>query len=106
MTGLPPLEKLLAYDRHLEGEAFTRRVMGQAARRSHRGHRGWILGGSALLSLAVVMGIKPDNFTMFADLHFPLHFLSDAAAVPVGSLVAGLLVAALMVGASKTIDNI
>jgi hypothetical protein len=103
MTGLPPLDKLLAYDRHLEGEAFTRRVMGRAAR---RGHRGWILGGSALLSLAVVMGIKPDNFTMFADLHIPLHLLSVAASVPMGGLVVALLIVALMVGTSKTVDSI
>jgi hypothetical protein len=104
MTGLPPLDKLLAYDRHLEGEAFTRTVMSRAARRSHRG---WILGGSALLSFAVVMGIKPDNFTMFADFHLPLHFLSDAAAsMSAGGLIAALLVAALVVGTGKTIDNI
>jgi hypothetical protein len=103
MTGLPPLDKLLAYDRHLEGEAFTRRVMTRAAR---RGHRGWILGSSALLSLAIVMGIKPDNFTMFADLRLPLHFLSDVtASVSAGGLVAALLVAALVVGTGKTIDS-
>jgi hypothetical protein len=103
MTDLPPLDKLLAYDRHLEGEAFTRKVMAQAAR---RGHRGWILGGSALLSLAVAMGIKPDNFTMFADLRLPLHLLDNvAASVSASGLVAALLVAALVVGTGKTIDS-
>ncbi|APG05678.1 hypothetical protein BJI69_18405 [Luteibacter rhizovicinus DSM 16549] len=104
MSGLPPLDELLAYDRHLEGEAFTRRVMGRAAR---RGHRGWILGGSILLALAVVLGIKPDHFTMFADIQLPWHVLSDVVAtVPTGGLVVALAVVALMVGAGKTVDSL
>lgn len=104
MSGLPPLDELLAYDRHLEGEAFTRAVMSRTARRSHRA---WILGGAALLSLAVAMAIKPDDFTLFADFHLPLHLLSDAAvSVSAGGLVAALLVAALVIGTSKTIDSI
>ena len=107
MTGLPPLEELLAYDRHLEGEAFIRGVMGQAVRRSHRRRRGWILGGSAVFALAVAMGIKPDNFTMFANLHLPLQRVGDlAAAVPASGLIVVLLITALVVGASKTVDSI
>lgn len=103
MSDLPPLDKLLAYDRHLEGEAFTRRVM---IRTSRRGRRRWILGGSALVSLAVVMGIKPDNFTLLGDFHLPPVFLDATASVPAGGLVLVLLVTALVVGASKTVDSL
>jgi multisubunit Na+/H+ antiporter MnhC subunit len=81
--------------------------MDQAVRRSHRRRRGWILAGSAVLALAVVMGIKPDNFTMFADLHFPLQRVGDlAAAVPASGLIVVLLITALVIGASKTVDNL
>jgi hypothetical protein len=104
MSGLPPLDELLAYDRHLEGEAFTRSVMARAARRSHRV---WILGGSMLLAVAVVVGIKPDHFTMLTDIRLPWHVLSDVVAtVPTGGLVAALAVAALMVGAGKAVDGL
>ena len=82
MSGLPPLDELLAYDRHLEGEAFTRSVMARAARRSHRV---WILGGSMLLAVAVVVGIKPDHFTMLTDIRLPWHVLtSSPRCQPVG----------------------
>lgn len=98
------LESLLTYDSPLEGEAFTQQVMSRAVRRSQRG---WVLAGSALCSVAVAMAIKPDRFTFVSQLHPPLHLLSDmAAAVPAGGMVALLLVAALVVGASKTADSI
>lgn len=100
----PSLDSLLAYKGQLQGEAFTCQVTSRAVRRSRRV---WVLAGSALCSVAVAMAIKPDRFTFFSGFHLPLHLLSDmAAALHAGGMVALLLVAALVVGASKTADSI
>ncbi len=100
----PPLASLLAYERQLDGDAFTRQVMGRAVRRSRRG---WVLLGSLICSLAVAIGIRPDNFTFLSGIHLPLGTLSAlAASVPAGGVIAMLLIAVLMIGASKTADSI
>jgi hypothetical protein len=101
---VPSLTSLLAYERQLDGHAFTRQVMGRAV---HRGYRGWILFASTVCSLTVAIGIKPDNFTFLSGIRLPVGTLSAiAASVPAGGLVAMLLVGVLMVGASKTADSI
>lgn len=101
----PSLEQLLRYERHLEGEAFTRNLLAVAVRRRHR--RTWILLGSAVSAMATTVAVKPDNFTFFSNLQMPLQgVIEAAAALPAGGLLAMLLVSLLVMGMSKTVNSI
>lgn len=103
--GLPPMEELLRYERHLEGEAFTSSVLAIAAQRSQR--RVWVLVGAAILAVATVLAIKPEQFTFFSNFNLPLQGVSEVlAALPVGGVLAMLLVSFLIVGISNTVDSI
>lgn len=101
----PNLEQLLRYERHLEGETFTRNVLAIAARRRHR--RAWILLGALGLATAATVAIKPDKFTFISNLHLPLQDVSaSVATLPAGGLLAMLLVSILIIGISKTVNSI
>ncbi|MDQ3289019.1 MAG: hypothetical protein M3Q42_12340 [Pseudomonadota bacterium] len=103
--GLPPMEELLRYERHLEGEAFTRGVLAVAAQRNQR--RVWVLAGAAILAVATVLAIKPERFTFLSNFNLPLQGASEIlAALPVGGVLAMLLVSFLVVGISNTVDSI
>lgn len=102
---LPSMEQLLRYNRQLDGDAFTRQVLAVAAHRRRR--RVWILSAAAALAPVAIIAIKPDKFSYFSNLHFPLQGVSETvAALPVGGLLAMLLVSILVMGVSKTVDSI
>lgn len=101
----PGLEQLLSYERHLEGEAFTRSVLAATARRGRR--RSWILTGAVVSATAGTIAVKPDEFTVFSNLHLLLQGVSESiATLPAGGLLAMLLVSLLVMGISKTINSI
>ncbi|WP_250464914.1 hypothetical protein [Microbulbifer litoralis] len=104
MTG-PSLEQLLSYKRHLEGDAFTRNVLDDAFRR--RNLRRWVLLGTTLSATATTIAVKPDKFTFLSNLQLPLRGVGEAVtALPIGGLMAMLLVSLLVMGMSKTINGI
>jgi hypothetical protein len=101
----PGLEQLLSYERHLEGEAFTRNVLAVEARRRRR--RAWILTGAVVSATAATVAVKPDEFTFLSNLHLPLQGVSESMTMlPAGGLLAMLLVSLLVMGISKTINSI
>ncbi|QQP97289.1 hypothetical protein [Lysobacter enzymogenes] len=100
----PGLDQLLGYERHLEGEAFTRNVLAAAAQR--RRSRRWILLGSAAVAAAATLALKPEKFTFLSNIELPQGVSESVAALPVSGLLAMLLVSLLVVGISKTVDSI
>ena len=101
----PSLEQLLSYERHLEGEAFTRNVLAVATHRRHR--RAWILLGAVVSATAATVAVKPDKFTFLSNLQLPLQGVGETVAtLPAGGLMAMLLVPLLVMGMSKTVNSI
>ena len=102
---LPSLDRVLRYENHLPGGAFVNGVMKTAARRRRR--RNLVLGASAAISAALTAAIMPENFALPWNLDVVLERVGDgAASVSSGGLMALLLATILLIGASRTIDNI
>lgn len=103
--GLPPFDRILRYEKHLPGDAFVKGVMTAAVRRRRR--RTLVLAASAAIAAAVTAAIMPDNFTLPWDLGLALERIGgSAASVSSGGIMALLFATILLIGASRTIDNI
>jgi len=103
--GHPSMERLLRYERHLEGEAFTQKVMAQAATR--RRQRSWVLAGASLASVLGVVTLAPGAFTRVSDHPVPWHLLGAGVALPsMGVLLAVSLMCVFVFGVSRTVDGI
>jgi hypothetical protein len=102
---MPSLDRVLRYEKHLSGEAFVNNVMNTTARRRRR--RSLVLGASAAVSAALTVAIMPDNFELPWNLGVVVERIGDNAAfVSSGGLMALLLATILLIGTSRTIDNI
>lgn len=103
--GLPPLDLVLRYEQHLNGDSFVRGVMNAAARRRKR--RGIVLTASLAVSTTITIAIMPENFTLPWHLGAGMERIGDiAASFSSGGITAIFLASILLIGASRTIDNI
>ncbi|MFD0727039.1 hypothetical protein [Lysobacter brunescens] len=103
--GLPSFDRVLRYEKHLPGEGFVQGVMKAAVRRRRR--RTLVLGASAAVSAALTVAIMPEKFALPQNLGVVLERIGSSAdsLASIGPM-ALLLATILLIGASRTIDNI
>ncbi len=103
--GMSSLDQVLGYEKHLPGEVFASGVMKAAARRRKR--RSLVLGVFAAVSTATTVAIMPEHFALPWNLGVALERIgSSGITASSGGLMALLIATILVIGASRTIDNI
>lgn len=103
--GLPSLDRVLRYQQHLNGDAFVRGVMNGAARRRKR--RSIVLTVSLAVSTGATIAIMPETFRLPWNIGVGLERIGDiATSFSSGGIMAILFASILLIGASRTIDNI
>lgn len=99
------LERLLAYQKPLDGAAFAQQVVARALRAKQR--RFGILGGAVLLSAVSAFALKPARFDFMPELHGVWNAVAaTGAAFPLGALGAVCLAVVVVLGISRTVDGI
>jgi hypothetical protein len=101
------MSRLLRYERHLEGDAFTAIVMAQAALSRRR--RGWILSGFAAVSAVCVVALMPADWVSLSllDARVPWRAVSDAvASLPVLGVAAGVVLLAAVLGFAQASEEL
>ena len=98
------MERLLRYERHLDGDAFTAIVVAQAA--TQRRQRAWILGGCAALSAACAAVLMPTDILSLLDARLPWRAVSESvASIPVFGIAAGVVLFAVVLGVSQASEE-
>lgn len=99
------MSRLLRYECHLEGDAFTAIVVAQAALSRRR--RGWILSGCAAVSAVCVVALMPADWVSLLDARAPWRAVSDAvASVPVLGVAAGVVLLAAVLGFTQASEEL
>lgn len=101
------MSRLLRYECHLEGDAFTAIVVAQAALSRRR--RGWILSGCAAVSAVCVVALMPADWVSVSllDARVPWRAVSDAvASVPVLGVAAGVVLLAAVLGFAQASEEL